>query len=697
MKPLFLKSFENYNFLILLVFSFFILQVGGVTILESIGFVMLVGYGVLRSTTLLEFKKAEIVKFLLILGVSVLLLLTIHSKNVFSFFNKSSIKILLITFLTIYGVESRKKEVLAQYMGLFFLMICVSFALILDYSPIDPYDSSRHAKNVLMIYDDMSSANGFKFIHSLIYYDFYPNLVYLVSVPFVFVFGKSYASICIANSLFWLPFGYYYLVKVCKEYFKLSGLSISVVGLIVFGNIVTIFYATRFLLDFPALCFIPAVLYYFLRSNGLKHRRYAIVSGLLVGLGLLIKSTFLVIAASLIFLVLIRLFFFVLRTKELKLVTTNKLIVNILVFVLFIYMAGGWWYMINFGHFNFTYDKVVTEAGQQEGDPIPLSLDSFLYYIRALADYFSEPLIWILLVVTIIVSVYNFRRRLLLNLVFMIPFIIMYIASTLTWNKDYRTFLPAIFLLLPLFAVGIDYLRKMYGDIVNVVFLLIMLCCSFNYLTNNSLPFFKSGNKELFPFRSPASLDQVEAFFVFNKLYESTFGDDTQIKLNNKPSLVTDFNVSYYKSLLADVTKKDAVVRGDFIHVLALRDDIYNDYYLIGIKYNRLDSLVSLNILNKKARVEGDFKMTVERTMVHSQKKDLEVISFRPDGESPKFKINNADSISCNFKIVHAFPSGQIMDLYYNTLLNSNIETFSRDLIIHNEEAKNNWLQLNIK
>jgi hypothetical protein len=695
----FIDTYENrLTSLLNLLFSFFILNIGLNKIIEIIGFIFLTIY---TLSSLLLSKKKNIENWLNIIaytGVFILILSSIFSSNIFSVFNISSVKIILMSAVvfstTFFKSSNSLKKRYLENIGLLIPLICNLMFILNDYAEIDIWDNSRHARNTFRIYDKLSGEEGNKILYSMFYFDFYPNLAYIISQPFIFIFGKSITSIQLCNLFFWLPLGYTYLSKIQKTHFNSSGISISVIGLLIFGNQIVLFYQRSCLLDFSALCLSFPLVYYYLQSEGFTQKRASLYFGLFASLGLLIKATFLIIAAGCIIFYLIKLMSQIIRSQKRHLSIINQQFANIFWAVFIIFLIGGVYYWINYNHFNYQMKEVTEEFGKREGDPYPYSFQSLIYYSRAFIDYFGSYGNQLVLLTFIILFLVFIKKRIPLHLSLLFPLSMLYLSATITWNKDYRTFMPALAFILPVFN-SFELIRHQLIRISSYTVCFLFLFFSIiNSVTGNAYhyPLISIKNNYMQNPKTPDFTNKLDAFYIPSFMHLHVFDTLRQEKINFEvatTNFTDDLYASKYKHAFGNFNKSDLK---NYSKILYVKDEIYSDYYLIGIKKIN-DTLIQSKILCASAIVRGDIEVKIsgkDSTLKDNQYYQTAILN---DTEHTNIVIPpNSYNNEIFLKIFHSWPSAQLYDTYYQLMKRINYD--NNNMIILNETTNGNKLMI---
>jgi len=138
---------------------------------------------------------------------------------------------------------------------------------------------------------------------ALTWSDYYPPLVHLAVAGFYQLFGVSMDVAAMANSLFLALL----LLAVYGIGERLAGPWVGLLSAFIVSLLPMIFAMSRYLyLDFALTAMVAANICLLLRSDRFERRGYALLYGLSLGLGLLVKWTFVVFIAGPLLLVLLR-------------------------------------------------------------------------------------------------------------------------------------------------------------------------------------------------------------------------------------------------------------------------------------------------------------------------------------------------------------------------------------------------------
>lgn len=631
--------------------------------------------------------------------IFILILCTIFNSNIFSVFNISSLKIIVmsaVAFSSSYIIYNNKlKLIYVEWIGFIIILLCNLAFIIADYSPIDIYDNTRHTRNSFLMFDKITGDDANKFASTLFYFDFYPHLCYLICQPFIMLFGKNIDACALPNVFFWLPVGYIYLVRILKNFFHTTGIAISIIGMMIFANQFVMHILKTSLLDFPALCMSFPIIYYFLKSDALKRKKYSLLLGTFIGLGLLIKATFFIIGFGFIGYAIIIYIYQLIKKKNISVIEIKILTENILLYTICVFLIGGIYYWINYEHFNFQLHEVTTEFGKREGDPYPFSFKSAIFYINVFIDYYASNGSKIILFLSFIIYAFFFKKQLSHNISLMFVFIIFYLASTTTWNKDPRTFFPGIALLLPFFT-GMNQIKE--ENIKKSLLLfsyMIAFITTINSISNNafSFPLTKVNEVRAYAPITPDYVNKTEAYYVTKHMHHYIFNEDMSQPLSIQAE-TTNFTDDYYRSKFKNIFnqfRKDSIE--NYSNIFYLKDKTYNDYYMIGLIKNN-DSLLQARLIGHWATVNGDIIISVNKTdSLTGNVTEINKINLPTDGRLINIeKPSLTKDMSLSYKIYHSWPSAQLYNCYYKLMKKKDFD--SNDFLILNMGINNNIIYL---
>ena len=377
------------------------------------------------------------------------------------------------------------KNWLCRWLPLFFLMACNLYFVVFDFHEVYPSDHSRHIGNAVFIYDLLCSNESGKLWKALTYYDFYQPVAYLSAAPFFWLFGKSYTVACLSLICFWLPLAYIFSRKTLLEYWKATESQATTITLLVVGGVMAVSMLKQFMQDFPVLALVLVYQYLVYRSSFFLRSKASAWAGLIFGIGLLTKASFLLYGAGPWFLAIYRAW----RKGKLSI-----LFVNLLSFIGIICFTAGIWFLINRSHYNYTLPAIQDFAGPMNLPTVD-TWESFFWYWPKLVYILSEPTS-ILALAGLLLLFLKKKKSSYLLLNSLVCFTLVFVSATFVRNKDARTLLPIVAFFIPLFLLAFQRKDYQIGKIVMVLALVWILALNLNLGTGQANPiplrFFRS-------------------------------------------------------------------------------------------------------------------------------------------------------------------------------------------------------------
>ncbi len=601
--------------------------------------------------------------------------------------------VLMAAATALYGVALLKRETAARWfvvvLPLLFLVVLNAGFILLDFTP-PPWDQARHARSVLRILAFFADPLGNKLAESLLYYDFYPPMTYLVAAPFAAVLGNSYTGIALSVPLFWLPLGYTLIYRWVRRAFRTERAVASTAAFAVMGGFLATGLAKQFMLDLPTLVMIAAYYYALSRSGYLQRRRYVFWAGVVGGLGPLTKQHVVVYIAPLILGAVVRI-----AAKAWKRpVRTERYLGNLLLHAAGLALVAGPWYLLHMDFVRFELRNVAA-MGIAEGDPDPRSFASLVWYVRGICQALTLPVLAVVLfgwVRALRARQWRFLLRVDLAAVLMA-----YALFTATWNKDLRYSLPFTFLMLPGLVLALrDGSRRLRQGILAGVTLWTALLnvsqvADIRFLRDLSLGPIAIFEKSAYGLHShpqgPWSVtNTAESYAWFARLYgrwqphspaaplvirESWKLEDASF---NGP-IFNSWNWLLYREHLLPAepgtrwvgsgSKSDSFVEAvrvgetaieiepnpSLARVLFLRDSVWPDYYLFGLV--RGPDGVSLTWLGEKIQMPSDITVEVLPPSGGADAAPVSSFHFGP-GQSERVANFAEERLRLRFRIVHS-------------------------------------------
>lgn len=313
----------------------------------------------------------------------------------------------------------------------------------LDRTP-PAWDQAAHIRVAKLFFDWFGGSSRYPLVELVREAYGYPPLVQLLGALVTMLIGFSVVKLTILTTIFFagLLLGMY---KLTDYFLKNRNSSIFIVA--VFSLFPAVYDTSRsFLLDIPLLTWTVWGFYFWLKSDYLRSRKYALLFGLVLSLASLTKLN-----GFLYFVPLGILNLWVMVREKGEHIWVNAILV--------LGMAGllcGWWWVVNFRNIGL-YLSGLASNGEPLTDPSNLMmLGTWLHYLRLMTNdqVFLIPMIVVLVLVGIGLIWGKIDRRLWFYLVFN------YVVFTLIKNKDYRFTMPLLPVLAVMAGMGFDKLKN---------------------------------------------------------------------------------------------------------------------------------------------------------------------------------------------------------------------------------------------
>jgi len=222
--------------------------------------------------------------------------------------------------------------------------------------------------------------------------NFYPPLFYISSYPFYKILGMSSDSGCLTNSIFLtlLIFSTYGIAN--NLYGKRAGILSALLASTY--NVVSI-HSRQYLLEMPLISTVTLTIYFLLKSNTFKERRYSIAFGIAAGIGMLTRWNFLFF----VFPALIYKIYMILKEVRsqksgapIQWMGRRSQIKNLAAASIISIIIFSPWYISNMGNILLNAGISIKDSAVIEGDPHGLNIENFIYYLKVINEQVSSPL-----------------------------------------------------------------------------------------------------------------------------------------------------------------------------------------------------------------------------------------------------------------------------------------------------------------
>ena len=284
---------------------------------------------------------------------------------------------------------------------------------------------------------------------------YYPPLVRVLTIPFYAVFGRSVDTAVMVNSVFWviLIFSTYGIgQRICSKNTGLLAAFLVSMYPITFGM------SRQYFLDFALMAVVSLGVYSLLLTNSFTNKRNSVLFGIVFGLGMLTKWTF-------IFFIIGPLTYMMVKIPiKNHTYHTSRYSLHSLILAAALTAV---WYIPNSDSLIRLLDNA-TRSGSIEGDPVIYSIQSVLYYVFSLINDQISFFYFIFFVTgMILLSKRPGESRSIFLLWIVVPFIIF----TFTANKETRFIIPILPAVAVVSAAGVMDIRnsKLKVSIISLI------------------------------------------------------------------------------------------------------------------------------------------------------------------------------------------------------------------------------------
>ncbi len=354
--------------------------------------------------------------------------------------------------------------------------------IILDKSPIQ-WDQSGYMLQATITYKTLVQKGIFNFIYQLFNYDRgRVDLVILLVQPFFKIFGIQTYSAMISLNICWFITGFA-IYGLGKEIINNSiGKLIGVIAFLFFGLYqFTTMLTHNFLVEFYLVTVVTVFYYFIMIFYRTKSIKYSYFIGISIGLGLMIKVTFVAFLLPLMFLI-----YNIFKSSDTKRIFVKK-VAPIIIFPI---ILSGPFYFYNL--------KYIIQTTQFLSSVNLANLYGFgeVFNIKTILDYlkniFIEPTLFPITIIAIIITLISvkklFSKKYRFYFIMLFSwFIIPVMLSTFGAIKDSRYLYPA---LVPLFlaaGVGISVLVRKDKIIGIIAIILICILPLYQFSVSNGL------------------------------------------------------------------------------------------------------------------------------------------------------------------------------------------------------------------
>ncbi|MGI8783000.1 MAG: ArnT family glycosyltransferase [Acidobacteriota bacterium] len=275
--------------------------------------------------------------------------------------------------------------------------------------------------------------------------DYYPPLVHWTLAISYVATGPRPAAALLAN-LGWVSL---LALSVYRLGCRMAGpWSAAVAAVVVIWLPMNAWWSREAMLDLPLTASVAAATLLLIEACDSNQRRRWLVLGLALGLGMLVKWTFILFLAP-------PLVFCMIRMMRQRHGFPGKAlpVAHWLDAVLVAVVVAFPWYILHLQNLRKRFSSTMAE-GLAEGDPSTGSLSSLTFYIQSLLSYHLFAVFFVLAVIGVLVALYRRNR---IDLVLLIQLAGGWVFLTLLTNKDPRYLMPLVPMLV---LLGTSVLRS---------------------------------------------------------------------------------------------------------------------------------------------------------------------------------------------------------------------------------------------
>lgn len=438
-----------------------------------------------------------------------------------------------------------------------------------------------------------------------------PLITWIMKLMF-FVFGRHYydLQIMIVNFFFFL-IGLYFVYKIGLE---LKDKMTGNIAMLLFALTPAIYGLSRQYghQDWHVMIAMTANIYCLIKLKFFEDRKWSMLYGITVGLGLLVKDEFLS-------------YFFMpwlyVVIKSLIIKTDKNKIINIFItIILGCLISSCHYFRIDI------IEKVLNDSFIEQCDGSIFDFNNIRVITIGLSEYLLSPPIFILFVFGFIWTIFKYKdyKKNVLLLWFIVPWIIIFFMPHFKAAEYGLGFVPAIILFASLYVSNIKKKRFKYAIIVFIVLIGILQYLNFSYKVCNIPPF------------------NVKFYYKQNKIfyYDKVFINYSVYQIRKKYILSFYNKIKKYKKYKGSLTYS---AETDLLFIFGINNMNFRKYFFVV--NNSYDIFVNIGKEDIPS-VEDIFEF----------KKYVGLISGNYSEEEEKKKIESLRKYMYdNFKIVEEF------------------------------------------
>jgi 4-amino-4-deoxy-L-arabinose transferase-like glycosyltransferase len=475
------------------------------------------------------------------------------------------------------------------------------------------WDQSHYLLNSEILYHTLAEEGLESFLLSFndILKDKAP-LITALPIPFYVVFGNNYTSALLVN-LFFIVLGSYYLYKLVTY---ISGEKEALLSVFILNTFPLIFAMSReFMVEYGLMVLVIMWMYYFLKSNCFERESYAVALGIILGLGMLMKISFV------LYIIFPTAFICIKKFIRLKKIPVSFLVSILIVFIIGLFFAGNW-YLKNFHSIiNYAFMSGYTEIAKNYSMGEVFSIKTILRYWVYIINYGISAYFFFLIILFITINLSTFKKNkpishiekehvYFLAIWFMLPFIVF----TFGINKDYRYTAPLYPVLAVLLSVSLVRLSiNKYGTLL-LFMLLLFPILNYFYISFSHKPVHLKINKIILLQNNLAyAHPPIKEKWPYEEIMEFIYEDALKAK-NQHPITTLLFNYQYMNDIALNYYSKNKNLEIRFrTNTYFIKENIdetvaeierYSHYLMtksdkLGPEFSNVKNIQVLSLLNK--------------------------------------------------------------------------------------------------
>lgn len=369
-----------------------------------------------------------------------------------------------------------KKEIWIIPLFLTFILSIPMFIWLALDNSLPHWDMGRHLWTSLQYgrlwYDFIAGHDSLR--HLITAYFYYPPLVYQPAILFYIILGVS-QKIAVLSNFFWL---FIAIFAIYRSAVLLWNKKTGLAAVLLFLSMPMIIAMThQFQIDLPLSAWVALTFYAMLLFSCKPSMKYAIWLGIIAGLGLLLKWTYLLFIIPMAAVVISQM----ILEKRFKVRENLK---EVFISALLAFAIAGPWYLANRANVRADFVANGITAAVREGDPVGFTPEAFGYYLSGLYHYYLLVPILIIFLAGIVLTLVK-KELIRKNLTLILILALFYLLISVLPNKDLRYIMPAAPFIALLGATVMKGIRrqKVYLGILIIILTLNNLSVAFG-ITN---------------------------------------------------------------------------------------------------------------------------------------------------------------------------------------------------------------------